>query len=103
MKKLLENKPPAECPGEYSQSSKTGKIVPKAHPGYLCIYEGYMFGRNVNHTGEFGNKFKTEVEILHPEDVGGRGASTAGALLEFHQEQETETSYGTGLWAVTAE
>ena len=100
---MLEKMAPAECPGEYNENSKTGRIVPKADPGYLCIYEGDMFGGNVNHTGEVGNKFKTEATILFPEYTGGQGASTAGALLEFGQTKENENSYGYGLWAVTAE
>ena len=100
---MEKKEPPAECPGEYNESSKTGKIVPKADPGYLCIYEGNMFGGNVEHSGEIGNKFKTHAAILLPEYTGGEGASTAGALLEFEQVNEHENSSGLGLWAVTAE
>ena len=101
---VTEKTAPAVCPGEYNENSQTGRIVPKADPGYLCIYEGFMAGGNVNHTGAPFNHYKAEVEILLPEDFGQtKGASTVGALLEFTQTLETERTYGNGLWAVTGE
>ncbi len=99
----LEKTAPAACPGELIGGIE-GSIVPKAAPGYLCVYEGFMTPTsNVEHTGEFLNKFKTRVEVSRPEEEVRPGAGISGALLVFRQEKETERSFGTGLWAVTAE
>jgi Collagen triple helix repeat (20 copies) len=99
---LLESKAPAACPGEFNENSTTGFIVPKAEPGYLCVYEGLMDSGNVEHSGAPFNKFRAEVEIALPENTGGQGASTAGTTLTFKQADPSKSSYGSGLWAVTA-
>jgi hypothetical protein len=99
----LEKTAPAACPGELT-GGIAGTLVPKASPGYLCVYEGFMTpGNNVAHTGEFLNKFKTRAEVSEPDAQGKPGAGITGALLVFEQEKETEHSFGYGLWAVTAE
>jgi Collagen triple helix repeat (20 copies) len=99
---LLEGDAPAACPGEFNENSTTGFIVPKAEPGYLCVYEGVMDSGNVEHSGAPFNQFRADVEIALPEDTGGQGASTAGTTLTFKQADSSKSSYGSGLWAVTA-
>jgi Collagen triple helix repeat (20 copies) len=94
---VFEGKTPAACPGEYNENSTTGVIVPKAEPGYLCVYEGAMSSaNNVERAGA-----RADVEILLPENTG-QGASTAGTMLRFKQANSSDSSYGSGLWAVTA-
>ena len=100
---MVNKTAPAICPGEFNGNFGTGKIVPKAAPGYLCVYEGFMAGGNVHHTGATFEGYKAEAAISGPEGLKERGASTAGVLVEFTQENEKEPSYGYGLWAVTAE
>ena len=100
---MFEKAPPEACPGEFNGTFGTGDIVPKAEPGYLCVYEGFMAGGNVVHTGEAFNKYKAEAQISLPDGLQEKGASTAGALVEFTQEQGKGPSFGSGLWAVTAE
>jgi hypothetical protein len=105
LEEALEKTAPAACPGEFTGGLSGPPLVPKADPGYLCVYEGEMFGEenNIRHTGEFGNQFKTRAEVSRPESEARPGAGPTGALLVFKQENETKRSFGSGLWAVTAE
>jgi hypothetical protein len=103
LEEVLEKTEPEPCPGEFNENATISKLVPKAAPGYLCIYEGNMTAGNLEHEGSKGNKFKTEVNILSPEYFGANGAGTVGALLEFRQSDIAQSSYGDGVWAVTAE
>ena len=97
---VVEKTAPEECPGEFAEQSHV-KIIPKAKPGYLCVYEGRASG-NLVHTGETGDHWKTEVEVRTPEDYF-KGASAVGALLVFRTEEANVDSAGYGMWAVTAE
>ena len=99
---VFEKKAPAECPGEYNAHNKV-RIVPKAAPGYLCVYEG-TYPNNLRHEGEFEKGFKTTMEVLVPEAYASEGASAVGAVLKFNTElEDSQASYGYGVWAVTAE
>ena len=100
LEELMEKKAPEECPGEYVEHR--AQIIPKAKPGYLCVYEGRP-SANLRHTGEYGDHFKTTVEVVAPGGAYLQGASAVGALLHFTTEKENEISGGWGVWAVTAE
>jgi hypothetical protein len=88
---VLQDERTNECNGSAEK--------PEAAPGSLCVYEADDQGKTL---------LTTPVIIRSGRSIGApeRGASTAGALLDFGEAQETNenvrTAFGNGTWAVTA-
>jgi hypothetical protein len=86
-----KDEPTNECKGSAEK--------PEAVPGNLCVYEANDQGKTL---------LTTPVIISSGRAIGvpEKGASTAGALLDFGEAQETNenvrTAFGSGTWAVTA-
>ena len=79
---------------EVTQTNCPGSAAsPEADPGHLCVYEGDLVGGVAAPWSNFS--------IVYPASPTFKsGASTSGAVLIF--TSLSETSFGTGTWAVTA-
>ena len=98
------------CPGKYVETDAVERIEPKAEPGYLCVYEGYIPGgptfANLETRGETGtHNLRASGEMLAPgtQNLAFEAAGPTGALLDFRAKESSQPSEGNGVWAVTAE
>jgi Collagen triple helix repeat (20 copies) len=98
------------CPGKFVEGDAE-PIEPKAEPGYLCVYEGsiatpsggFTFA-NLETQGETGtHNLRAIAEATTPGSKTFEAAGPTGALLEFRAKESSKSSYGNGVWAVTAE